>query len=111
MGLANVFARYFSRSPETLGPEEIGTYQIYLTSERRLATSSILIAISALRFLYRVTLRKDWSFDETIPAPKKPQKLPIVLSPEEVIQFLNCIAGIKHRPAHLRGDLSQTFRH
>ena len=87
----------FSKSPEARGPEEIRTYQVYLTSERRLATSSILIAISALRFLYRVTLRKDWTFEEIIPAPKKPQKLPIVLSPEEVIQFLNCIAGIKHR--------------
>jgi integrase/recombinase XerD len=32
-----------------------------------------------------------------IPAPKKPQRLPIVLSPEEVIQFLDCIASRKHR--------------
>jgi len=36
-------------------------------------------------------------FDEIIPAPKKPQKLPVILSPEEVIQFLNCVASIKHR--------------
>jgi site-specific recombinase XerD len=92
-----MFARHFSRSPEVLGPEEIRTYQVYLTNEKRLATSSILIAISALRFLYKVTLRKNWTFEEIIPAPKKPQKLPIVLSPEEVIQFLTCIASIKHR--------------
>lgn len=92
-----MFARHFSRSPELLGPEEIRTYQVYLTNERKLATSSILIAISALRFLYRVTLKKDWSFEEIIPTPKKPQKLPIVLSPEEVIHFLNCVARINHR--------------
>ena len=93
----SMFARYFSRSPEFLGPEEIRTYQVYLTNEKKLATSSILIAIAALRFLYKVTLKKDWTLAEIIPAPQKPQKLPIVLSPEEVIQFLNCVAGIKHR--------------
>jgi integrase/recombinase XerD len=91
------FARYFNKSPELLGPEEIRAYQVYLTNERKLATASILIAIAALRFLYRVTLKKDWRFDDIIPAPKKPQTLPVVLSPEEVLQFLNCIANNKHR--------------
>jgi site-specific recombinase XerD len=40
---------------------------------------------------------KDWSLEEIIPAPKKPQKLPIVLSPEEVLQFLSCVQSFKHR--------------
>jgi integrase/recombinase XerD len=91
------FARYFNKSPELLGPEEIRAYQIYLTNERKMAAGSILIAIAALRFLYRVTLKKDWLFDDIIPAPKKPQTLPVVLSPEEVLQFLDCIASVKHR--------------
>lgn len=93
----SLFARHFNKSPELLGPEEIRDYQVYLTNERELATSSILIAISSLRFLYKVTLKRNWPFDEVIPAPKKPQRLPIVLSPEEVIQFLDCIASRKHR--------------
>ena len=58
------FARYFDRSPERLGPEQIRAYQVYLATERRLATSSLLVAVSALRFLYRVTLQKRWSFDD-----------------------------------------------
>ena len=91
------FARYFNKSPELLGPEEIRAYQVYLTNERKLATASILIAIAALRFLYKVTLKKDWRFDEVIPAPQKPQTLPVVLSPEEVLQFLTCVASNKHR--------------
>jgi integrase/recombinase XerD len=93
----SLFARHFNRSPELLGPEEIRSYQIYLTNERKLAPSSISIAISALRFLYRITLHRDWSLTEVIPTPKKPQKLPIVPSPEEVLQFLGCIWNIKHR--------------
>jgi integrase/recombinase XerD len=91
------FARYFNKSPELLGPEDIRTYQVYLTNERKLEPSSILITVSALRFLYKVSLHKDWSFEDIIPAPKKPQKLPVILSPEEVMQFLGCVSSTKHR--------------
>ena len=93
----SLFARYFGKSPEVLGTEEIRAYQVYLTNEKKLAPSSILIAVSALRFLYKVTLHKDWTFEDIIPAPKKPQKLPVVLSPEEVLHFLDCVASLKHR--------------
>ena len=93
----SLFARYFTKPPDQLGPEEIRSYQVYLTNEKKLAPGSILIAVAALRFLYRVTLHKDWSVEDIIPAPKKPQKLPIVLSPEEVLHFLSCVASAKHR--------------
>jgi len=46
------FARHFGRSPAELGPEEIRTYQVYLTTERQLGPSSLVVAVSALRFLY-----------------------------------------------------------
>jgi integrase/recombinase XerD len=44
-----------------------------------------------------VTLKKEWTFGEEIPLPKKPQKLPVVLSPEEVVHFLGCVDRGKHR--------------
>ena len=91
------FARYFKKSPEALGPEDIRAYQVYLTNEKKLSPGSILIAVAALRFLYKVTLRKDWAIEDIIPAPKKPQTLPVVLSPEEVLQFLESVEHIKHR--------------
>jgi integrase/recombinase XerD len=91
------FARHFNKSPERLGPEEIRAYQIYLTNERKLDPGSVLVAIAALRFLYKVSLKREWSFDDVIPAPKKPQKLPVVLSPEEVLQFLGAVGSTKHR--------------
>jgi integrase/recombinase XerD len=93
----SLFARHFDKSPEQLGPEEIRAYQVYLTNEKKLAPGSILIAVAALRFLYKVSLKKDWPFDDVIPAPKKPQTLPIVMSPEEVLQFLGCVGNTKHR--------------
>ena len=93
----SLFARHFNKSPELLGPEEIRSYQVHLTNERKLAPSSIILAVAALRFLYKITLHKDWTLQEVIPTPKKPQKLPIILSPEEVLQFLRCVWNIKHR--------------
>src|SRR5262245_39487670 len=59
----SLFARHFNQSPELLGPEDIRSYQVYLTNEKKLSTSSILIAVSALRFLYNVSLKKDWAFE------------------------------------------------
>src|SRR5437764_5093673 len=92
-----LFARHFGKPPDQLGPEEIRSYQVYLTNEKKLAPGSILIAVAALRFLYKVTLHNGWSVEDIIPAPKKPQKLPIVLSPEEVLHFLSCVSSPKHR--------------
>lgn len=91
------FARHFNKSPELLGPEEIRSYQVYLTNERKVSPGSVLIAVAALRFLYKVSLNKNWTFEDAIPAPKKPQRLPVVLSPEEVLQFLSCVGSTKHR--------------
>jgi len=91
------FARHFHKSPEQLGPEDIRAYQIYLTNEKNLAPSSVIIAVAALRFVYKVSLKKNWHFEEVIPAPKMPQKLPVVLSPEEVLRFLESINSTKHR--------------
>jgi len=93
----SLFAQHLGKSPAALGPEEIRAYQIYLTNVRRLAPSSILTAVAALRFLYRTTLKKDWIFEEVLPAPKKPQTLPVILGPEEVLHFLGCVQRFKHR--------------
>lgn len=87
----SLFARYFGKSPAVLGPEEIRTYQVYLTTEKKLAPGSIHIAVSALRFLYKVSLKRQWILDDVLPIPKKQQKLPVVLSPEEVVHFLDCV--------------------
>jgi site-specific recombinase XerD len=91
------FARHFHQSPDVLGPEEIRAYQVYLTNDKHLAPGSILIAVAALRFLYKITLQKAWNVLDLIPAPKKPQTLPIVLSRAEVLQFLEHVASLKHR--------------
>src|SRR5690606_30256666 len=56
----SLFARHFDRSPALLGPEEIRTYQLYLTNDKQLTPASIGVATAALRFLYTVTLKRRW---------------------------------------------------
>jgi site-specific recombinase XerD len=90
------FARHFGRSPAELGPEEIRAYQVHLMEVRKLNPASVGIAISALRFLYKVTLKRDWSPDD-FPLPKKRFRLPVVLSPEEVMHFLESVHSLEHR--------------
>ncbi len=90
------FARHFARSPELLGPSEVRAYQIHLLNVRKLAPSSIAIAAAALRFLYGVTLKRDWA-REGIPLPKKPHTLPVILSREEVARLLENVVSLKHR--------------
>jgi hypothetical protein len=45
----------------------------------------------------RGTLKKAWRVQEVIPAPTKPQRLPVVLSLEEVLRFLSAVPSVKHR--------------
>jgi len=91
------FARHFGKSPEHLGPAEIRMYLLHLVKDKHLAASSIIVAVSALRFLYTVTLKRAWVVEDVIPAGKQAKKLPVVLSREEVAQFLAAIDNLKHR--------------
>ena len=90
------FARHFKRSPELLGLEEIRGYQIHLVHERKLSWSSFNQAVCALHFLYVKTLGRDWDI-EHIPSAKRPRKLPLVLSQDEVRAVLDAITHPQNR--------------
>ena len=92
----SLFAKHFKRSPELLGPEEIRAYQVYATTERELAAGTLCLIASSLRFLYKVTLKREW-VDLEIPLPKKPFKLPVIPSGEELAHFFDSIASLMHR--------------
>ena len=44
-----------------------------------------------------MTLQKPWPVDVLVPAPKIIRPLPVVLSSAEVVHFLACVPGLKHR--------------
>ena len=91
------FAEYFRRSPEQLGGEEIRRFQLYLLKDKKMAPSTVEGRMSALRFLYKKTLkRRDIAYDDLI-FPKTPSKLPVVLTPEEVTRMIDAAPSLLHR--------------
>jgi len=91
------FAEYFEKSPEQMGAEEVRRFQLYLLKERKLAPGTVAIRMSALRFLYKKTLkRRDLTFDDLV-FPKTPKKLPVILSPEEVTRMIEATQNLMHR--------------
>ena len=80
------FAKHFNRSPDTLDPDHVRLYQLDLL-RRRVSWSAFNQSVCALRFLFRVTLRRP-ELIEMIPFGKKPKPLPAVLSREEVVRLL-----------------------
>ena len=69
------FAKFHGRSPELLGPEEVRAYQVQLVTVKKVSWSTFNQTVCALRFLYRITLPRDWP-ETMIPFGKKPKTLP-----------------------------------
>lgn len=90
------FSQFFHRSPALLGPEEIRAYQVHLVQEKKVSWSAFNIAVSAMKFVYTVTLAKDWAVQK-IPYAKTPKTKPVILSMEEVCTFLEALCNIKYR--------------
>jgi integrase/recombinase XerD len=89
------FAKHFGRSPATLGPEDIRTYQVHLVEVEKASWEVLSLSVAAIRFLYRYTLQKPWMIEQ-IPYPRTEKKLPVVLSRGEVAKLLGTITNLKH---------------
>jgi len=92
------YARYFNRSPELLDAEAIHQYLLYMLNERKLSPETVNGTVSALKFVYLNTLEMPWT-DEYFPRAKRPARLPIVLSHEEMLLFFDHVPGLKNRAA------------
>jgi len=90
------FAKYFHRDPAELDLEAVRQYQLYLSQERKLSPQSINTFVSAVQFLYLVTLELPWERHD-FPRARLDEKLPVVLAPDEIQRFLDHIHGVKHR--------------
>jgi site-specific recombinase XerD len=91
------FSRYFGRSPDRLGLEDVRAFQVHLAS-KGVSWGSLNQAVCGLRFFYGVTLGQA-TVPERIPYAREPRKLPTVLSADEVVQFLESVSSLKARVA------------
>ena len=91
------FSRYFGRSPDRLGLEDVRAFQVYLVSQG-ISWPSLNQTVCALRFFYGVTLNRG-EIPERIAYARTPRKLPAILSPDEVVRFLEAVPSLKSRAA------------
>jgi integrase/recombinase XerD len=91
------FSRHFGCSPDRLGLEEVRAYQVHLAALKR-SWSHINQVSCALRFFYGVTLGRREAVERIVSA-REPRKLPVVLSADEIVQFLEAVPGLRNRAA------------
>lgn len=89
-------AKYYQQSPEKIKKQMIKDYLLYLMQKRKLAWSSCNVVVSGLIFFYSKTLGMD-SMYLSIPPRKKDNKLPEILSAEELEQLFAALTNQKHR--------------
>lgn len=90
-------SRYFGRSPDRLDLEDVRAFQVHLVATG-MSWPALNQIVCALRFFYGVTLGHD-TVPERIAYARKPRKLPVVLSADEVVRFLEAIPSLKSRTA------------
>ena len=96
LSAVNALANHYHRSPVHIRIDELQDYFLYLVKERGLSAASCRLYLNAIRFLYREVLA--WSdFDVPLPVPKRPQKIPELLTRAEVAQIILAPDNLKHR--------------
>ena len=101
----NVIRRFIlyhqKRHPAEMGVDEIRQYLSHLARDDHVAASTQNVALAALLFLYREVLQIDLPLIEGVERAKRPQRIPVVLTPEEVKRVLSQLSGTHHLMASL----------
>jgi site-specific recombinase XerD len=89
-------AEYCKKPPDQIGEEELRQYFLYLSNVKKASRSTWVVTLSGIRFFYKHTIRKEWPTLE-LARPAKEEKLPVVLSVEEVSRILGCVRRQAYR--------------
>ncbi len=90
------FAAHFKKRPDQLGQEHLRQYQLHLLKERKLTVETIVGRIAALRFFFVKVLRRPYREIDLV-YPKRPERLPVILSEEEVARLIESASSSYHR--------------
>jgi integrase/recombinase XerD len=93
---ARHFAGHYMRSPEEMRAQEVRDFLLRLVQDRKASPATVDIYVSALKFLYNITLERPEAV-KGIVHPKRPKTLPVILSPEEVLRIFAAIRSVKHK--------------
>lgn len=86
---------YFNgkRHPSELGEAEVTAFLNHLGSDRNVSASTQNQALAALLFLYKNVLGVDLPWLDGLVRAQRPERLPVVLTREEVEKLLACLEG------------------
>ncbi len=93
------FAAFLGRSPDTATPDELRAYQLHMT-DTDVSTATFNIRIVSLRLFFGTTCGRE-EMKRYMQFRRKPRKLPVVFSVEEVGDLLTAVPGpgLKYRAA------------
>jgi integrase/recombinase XerD len=90
------FLNYFKQEPEALDEDDIRRYLYMIKTEKKMSSSNLAQAFSAIKFLYRATLKMPMSLNK-LRGPGRVHKLPVVLSKQEVRRLFDAAENVKHK--------------
>jgi len=91
------FAKFLGRSPDTAKAEDVRGFQLHLTSSGA-RVPKINATVAAMRFFFNVTLDRP-DLAKPLSTIHEPRKARVILSPDEVLQFLEAAPGLKYKAA------------
>lgn len=100
LSTAEKFIKFYNKSPEKITIDEINRFQYYLKNETNYSWAYFNQYVCSIRFLYNVTLRRNWMI-EHIPFHKKSKYLPDVLSKEEIVKMYKEITNLRDKAMFL----------
>lgn len=95
LGAVTRLAEYYNKSPAQISPEEIQNWLMYLYLNKHLAPASVLLISNGVKFLYHQVMGKD-DYLLKLSLPKRPQKIPDLLTPMEVHQIILSCKNIRN---------------
>lgn len=90
------FAKFYNKSPELLGEEEIRKYLHYCITERKLSEGTVNYCNASLRFFYTKVLNRQWNV-EKLKRAKERRRKPVVLSPQEIKDIFDATEDLKYK--------------
>jgi integrase/recombinase XerD len=90
------FIAFHMKSPELITLGDITTYQVFLVYSKKVSSSTLNIAVCAIKYFYKHIVPADFNFDR-ITFQKRPSTLPSVLSKEEITRIINAAPNLKYK--------------
>lgn len=96
LAAVSALAQHYGRSPEALDRDELQAYFLYLVKERGLSAASCRLYLNGIVFLYREVLKRE-ALELAVQVPRRPQRIPELLTRQEVRALLASPSNFKHR--------------